>query len=409
MSITPNPSFRNPFKPGAGHTPPYLAGRENEKQAFSRLLDQDTILDNFVLTGLRGVGKTVLTEELKPIAQAKGWIVVGSDLSETVSVSEDNFATRILADLSVFTAQLTLTRTKVKKIGFGNSSEEDEVKLNYQVLRNVYDHTPGLTSDKLRAVLELVHSVLPDGRKRVIFAYDEAQNLSDNATKDQFPLSVMLDVFQSIQKKGIPFMLMLVGLPTLFPKLVDARTFAERMFRVVFLEKLNDEDAQKAITKPLEEADCPVRPSPESVRSITVMAGGYPYFLQFIGRELFDVWVVDPIAVIPQEDILNKLDSDFFAGRWERASDRQRDLLVVIASLENCDEEFTVNEIVVKAKGSTKPFSNSHVNQMLNILISKGLVFKNRYGKYSLSVPLLDRFIRRQPIYNDFLFELIEI
>src|SRR5262249_29963253 len=91
----------NPFKPGAGHMPPYLAGREKEKQEFLRLLDQKTILKNFILTGLRGVGKTVLLETFKPLVIQKKWLWVGTDLSESASVSEEIIAQRLLADLSV--------------------------------------------------------------------------------------------------------------------------------------------------------------------------------------------------------------------------------------------------------------------------------------------------------------------
>src|SRR5437867_2055708 len=100
--------FQNPFRPGAGHMPPYLAGREAEKKEFARLLRQTTILENMVLTGLRGVGKTVLLETLKPMAIEAGWGWVGTDLSESSSISEENLAIRILADLAVVTSSLTV-------------------------------------------------------------------------------------------------------------------------------------------------------------------------------------------------------------------------------------------------------------------------------------------------------------
>ena len=77
----------NPFRPGAGHMPPYLAGRENEKKEFARLLEQDVILENMVMSGLRGVGKTVLLETLKPLAMQQRCLWVGTDLSESTSVS----------------------------------------------------------------------------------------------------------------------------------------------------------------------------------------------------------------------------------------------------------------------------------------------------------------------------------
>jgi hypothetical protein len=100
--------------------------------------------------------------------------------------------------------------------------------LDFSLLKWVYDQTPGLTSDKLKAVLDLVwHNLKETNVRGIVLAYDEAQNMSDQAVARQYPLSLLLDVFQSIQKKGVPILLVLTGLPTLFPKLVDARTFAE--------------------------------------------------------------------------------------------------------------------------------------------------------------------------------------
>ena len=87
---------------------PYLAGRKAEEAEFRRLLAQNTILENLILTGLRGVGKTVLSESFKPIAIQQKWAWVGTDLSEATSVSESNLAIRIITDLSVVTSGLTL-------------------------------------------------------------------------------------------------------------------------------------------------------------------------------------------------------------------------------------------------------------------------------------------------------------
>ena len=235
----------------------------------------------------------------------------------------------------------------------------------------------------------------------IIFAYDEAQNLADQAAKEQYPLSLLLDCFQSLQRKGLPLMLVLTGLPTLFPKLVDARTFSERMFRVVFLNRLNAAESEAAIRRPVEDAACPVRLGDRPVRDIVDMSGGYPYFIQFICREVYDAFIgrVDSgeQTPVPVEEIERKLDADFFAGRWSRATDRQRALLVVISRLPNCDDEFTVQEVVEESRrGPDKPFSASHVNQMLAALASQGLVFKNRHGRYCFAVPLLGRYVQRQ-------------
>jgi len=394
--------FKNPFRPGAGHIPPYLAGRTQEKEEFIKLISQEIILENMVLTGLRGVGKTVLLDSLKPFAIKEKWLWVGTDLSEAASINEDNIAIRLLTDLSVVTSNLVIEKATVNKIGFISQHEQIEYTLNYQTLKSIYDNTSGLVSDKLKNVLEIIWTCLSGIKpKGLIFAYDEAQNLADHADKEQYPLSLLLDVFQSIQKKNIPFMLILTGLPTLFPKLVEARTFAERMFRVVFLKRLTPKDSKEAVLKPIDDANCPVKLSKTSVDEIVKLSDGYPYFIQFICREVYDAFEQKlnegKKASVPVEEIMRKLDTDFFAGRWGRATDRQRTLLYIISKLDNCDAEFSVQEIVDLSKNTLeKPFSSSHVNQMLSSLSNVGLVYKNRYGKYSFAVPLLGQFIKRQ-------------
>jgi hypothetical protein len=381
--------------------PPYLAGREREYEEFDRLLDQEEILENLVLTGLRGVGKTVLLETFKPRAAEKGWLWAAADLSESASVSETSLAQRLLADLALIASAVTVPNPALgKAVGFA-AEQEQEVPLSYELLVEVYEGTPGLVADKIKATLEYAWERLrEEGGHRVIFAYDEAQNLADHASKEQFPLSVLLDVFQSIQKKGIPFMLVLAGLPTLFPKLVDARTYAERMFRVMTLTRLTEGESREAILKPIEVAGCPVKLTAESVEIVVRESAGYPYFIQFICREVYDVFIRqhadEEAKAVPIDAIQRKLDADFFAGRWARITDRQRELLWVVAQLPSPDDEFTIRELTDRARELLfKPFSPSHANQILASLGERGMIYKNRLGKYSFAVPLLGRFIRR--------------
>ena len=399
--------FRNPFRPGAGHTPPYLAGRREERSEFLKLLDQQIILSNLVLTGLRGVGKTVLLDTLKPLAMQRGWLWVGADLSESTMVSEERLATRILTDLAVATSNLVYDRKKVRRPGFDGPEDLFDTTLNYATLRTVYEQAAGLVADRLRSTLAFVWLTArtsPNPPRGIVFAYDEAQNMADHARKDEYPLSVVLDVFQSIQKQRVPFMLALSGLPTLFPRLVDARTYAERMFRVLFLNRLDPPDVREAIVRPIQEDGCPITFTEESIRQIENHSGGYPYFIQFICHEAFDVFLAQVTTgsdnpSVPIEEITAKLDNDFFAGRWSRVTDRQRDLLYVVAMLEDPESEFSVQDIVGLAKKlPVKGFSPSHASQILSALINSGIVYKNRYGKYSFAVPLLSDFIRRHPV-----------
>jgi hypothetical protein len=394
-------SFINPFRPGAGHRPPYLAGRKHEKEEFNRLLEQSIITDNVVLTGLRGVGKTVLLDELKLAALSSGWLWVGTDMSESATISESNLALRLITDLSVVTSTIKIGNNVNTPIGFTGRETNTDITLDYESLLSIYNNTPGLVVDKLKSIFTTVASCIsPIGRKGIVFAYDEAQNLADHAQKEQYPLSVLLDLFQSIQRQGIPFMLVLSGLPTLFPKLIEARTYAERMFRIIFLKQLSESETKQAIEKPVQEADCPVTFNASAVFMIYKFSGGYPYFIQFICRESYDVYLQQladgEAPAVPITGIIRKLDTDFFAGRWSRVTDRQQELLSVIAKLGNGDTAFTVQEIMSKSEEILKkPFGRSHINQLLTSLISSGLIYRDRHGKYLFAVPLMADFINR--------------
>ena len=191
-----------------------------------------------VLTGLRGVGKTVLLNKFKTLSLQNQWLWVGTDFSESASISEETLAIRLLTDLSLVTSSILYSTTPQKTIGFASNDSHTEQYLTYDVLVNMYKSIPGLVSDKLKTILEIVWSCIRESAtSKIIFSYDEAQTIYDSPKKDQYPVALLLDVFQSIQRKDIPFMLVLTGLPTLFPKLVDSRTFAERMFRIVFLNQ----------------------------------------------------------------------------------------------------------------------------------------------------------------------------
>jgi hypothetical protein len=401
MNKSDVPPFANPFRPGAGHQPPYLAGRRYEESEFRRLLDQSIITENTILTGLRGVGKTVLLESFKPIAIQEGWLWVGTDLSESVSISEVHIATRLLTDLSLVTRNILVGHTAHNSPGFASETTMEPITLGFEHLHAVYSQTPGLIADKLKAVFIYVAPFIAEaGRKGVIFAYDEAQNMSDHAANKEYPLSLLLDVFQSIQRQGITFMMLLVGLPTLFPKLVAARTYTERMFRVLFLKQLTRDESRDAVTKPISSSKCPVTFQEPAVNLIIKYSGGYPYFIQFMCREAYDAWLqktaLGQAPSVPVNEIIRKLDNDFFAGRWARVTDRQQQLLFVIAQLDAANDEFTIQDILSKSdQVLKKSFSRSQINQMLATLINAGLIYKDRHGKYLFAVPLMADFIKR--------------
>lgn len=396
-------NIKNPFRPGAGQIPPFLAGREKEQQEFKKLLLQEPVLKNLVLTGLRGVGKTVLLDTFKPIANEQGWLWAGTDLSESSSISEQALSIRILTDLSTLVSSFTIAEDIKYSIGFKPEMEKKEIKLNYEVLLQLHQSAPGLESDKLKYVLELVWNVVKHQVKGIVLAYDEAQILKDHRADKQFPMSMLLEVTQFLQRKGIPYLSVLTGLPTLFPSLVEARTYAERMFQVLTLEKLSPPESREAILKPIQAQRSEVTFSSEAVNTIAHLSGGYPYFIQFFCKEAFDMYIQQRAIGIEQPlvdiyQIIQKLDTDFYSGRWNRITDRQRDLLTLIAKLPQANNEFTVSEIKDASKGAGDHFTPSHINQMLSKMIDSGLIYKNRHGKYSFAVPMMADYINRQNI-----------
>lgn len=394
----------NPFRPGNGQKPVYLAGRDKEQQQFEAMVRDTTVAQNLIVTGLRGVGKTVLLEELKPIAQRSGWLWTGNDLSESASLTEDRIARRIVVDLSTLVGPLFVRRRTVLKVGFTATGEVTETKVGFDDFWNLYEKTPGLVDDKLKAVLNEARTLLEQSDIRgVIFAYDEAQNLSDHAVGKEYPLSILLDVFAYFQRhrSKCNFMLVLTGLPTLYPKLNQARTYSERMFHSMVLNRLEAEDARAAIVKPIELTNSPLRFSNDTTERILKNSNGYPYFIQFICKEVFDAWIAKmsygEVPSVHMQSITAKLDQDFFAPRWFRATDRQQDFMKVVATLDNSDEEFSVQDIVAASRNLlNKGFTPSHATQILQALAEKGLMYKSRRGGYCFAVPLLSHFIRRQ-------------
>lgn len=395
---------KNPFRPGNGQKPVYLAGRDKEQRQFKTMVLDSTVSQNLIVTGLRGVGKTVLLDELKPIAQANGWLWTGNDLSESTSLTEDRIARRIVVDLSTLVGPLFIKKQATASVGFTATGEITEKSIGFDDFWQLYERTPGLVDDKLKAVLGEARRLLENTDIHgVIFAYDEAQNLSDHAVSKEYPLSTLLDVFSYFQRvrSKCNFMLVLTGLPTLYPKLNEARTYSERMFHTMYLSRLEDADAREAIIKPIELTQSPLSFSKPTIEKILKNSNGYPYFIQFICKEVFDAWIAKmsygEIPSVQMQAIVAKLDQDFFAPRWARATDRQQDFMKVVATLENSDEEFSVQEIVGASRTTLqKGFTPSHATQILQALAEKGLMYKSRRGGYSFAVPLLSQFIRRQ-------------
>lgn len=351
------------------------------------------------------MGKTVLLEHLRPRAAEQGWLWAGNDWNEAASISEKDVATRLIADLAKVLAPIVSPRTDERPLGFTSKPASTDGPAGFIDLSGIYNATPGFASDKLIAVLEHVATIITNARIRgIVFAFDEAQNLADRKEREQFPLSLVCDVFSNLQRRnlGCQFLLVMSGLPVLRTQLNDARAYTERMFQTLMLDRLSEDETRDAILKPLAISKSTLTFTDQTVERIIDESRGYPFLIQHICRDVFDAWIgwmtVGAVPGVPMAEISTRLDLDFFAPLWTRATDRQKRFMQAIATLEDADTAFSVRDIISASRNLlTRPFNPSHASQMLGHLAQKGLIYRNRPGAYCFAVPMLADFIRRQP------------
>jgi hypothetical protein len=400
--------IENPYRPGAGHTPPFLAGRTEEQRFFKRLLVSKPIMENILITGLRGVGKTVLLEEVRQLAVQCNWLWVGNDLSESSSLSEERLALRILTDLSSAISKklaetVTGTRSTIRGDAFTSDSlHGDQNAFAFEALVAQYKTAPGLPADRLKAVLEKVTMLVKKSNLTgIVLAYDEAQCLSDRSEHNEFPMSMLVEVIGSMQKNqyNAAILLVLSGLPHVFDALTATRTYTERMFHVMTLDRLSWNDTYAALREPIVKLMPPLHAPDDLLHKVVDMTGGYPYLIQFFGRELVDQ-ILDnggtlSAAQFPAANTIDRLDNGLFAARWNKTSERQREFLRLIASIPRApSSDFSATEIVEADLAGE--ISTTTANQTLVGLVDRGIVYRTRHGRYAFTVPMSERMILRR-------------
>jgi hypothetical protein len=401
--------LENPYRPGAGHLPPFLAGRLDELRFFKRIIHQHPITENVLITGLRGVGKTVLLQHMRQVAEQNDWLWVGNDLSESATLSEERLALRILTDLSQAIARKLEqgkmdgpagTETLRHRLDRLHQSESNAFA--FDALRAQFDQAPGLPSDRLKAVLIKVTSLVRKAKLAgIVLAYDEAQCLADHAAGNEYPMSMLIETIGALQKsEGLaPCLLILSGLPHVFDALTATRTYTERMFHVMTLDRLNWDDTCAALRMPLTNLMPPLRASDKLLTKAAELSGGYPYLIQFFGRELVEQILENggtlALDQFPSESTLDRLDAGLFAARWNRTSERQREFLGLIARRpNNLSSDFSAGEIIQQDGGSE--FGAATANQMLLALVDRGLIYRTRHGRYGFTVPMSELMIVRR-------------
>src|SRR5882762_4786204 len=255
----------NPFRPGMGLDPPYLADRTAQLARFDQYLTGfPTFPRNVRLTGLRGVGKTVLLQHYAAAAEARGWVVVRRECSEHLQ-TESTFALALVEDcrsavehssrtLALRQRSSAAARRALDMLG-GLTVTLEGVTLAVKP-PTFATSQPAMLEDRLFQALELAcEGAAAAHHPGVLFCYDEAQVLCDTPRRHQFPLGIFLASVARAQRLGLAVMLVVCGLPTLTDNLARAKSYSERMFQAEKLDALHPREATLAFARPLEAGD----------------------------------------------------------------------------------------------------------------------------------------------------------
>ncbi len=384
-----NPIY-NPFSPGAGAPPPELVGRESILEEADILLGRiknRRSVQSFVLTGLRGVGKTVLLSEIKRRAYSTDVLPVAVEATEEKSLSALLVAPlkKVLFELD----RLQGTKDKVKKglVALKNFIGTIKIEIGDMGLGIEPQHGFADSGDLEFDLCELfscVAEAAAEKNRAVVVLLDEIQYLHEKE------LSALIMAMHCMQQDSLPLALIAAGLPILPGLAGNAKSYAERLFRFPNVGALSAADSCQAIRAPLENAN--VRINDDAVARVYEVTQGYPYFLQEWGYQLWNHVEEEPISLVDVNDVhakvLERLDSSFFRVRVERLTNAEKDFLYAMAEIESPTIKMSD---VAKRMGMTAGV----LGPRRSTLIKKGMIYSPAHGEIAFSVPLFGDYLNR--------------
>ena len=382
----------NPYSPGAGKRPPALVGRADELAAFDVAVQRLALGRSDrsqMLTGLRGVGKTVLLGEFRDIAARHGWVCQRLEVGEG-----SRFVHQIAAAIQDTLLDLTPGR-RLSQVASHALGVLKSFQLSWGIpaggpLTVGVDPVGGRADSRIlqRDLTDLLREVAQhaaDRRKGVVLTVDEIQHLPKDHLR---PLVIGL---HEISQMDLPLLVVGAGLPSILGMLGEARTYAERLFGFVEINSLDSEAAAQALTEPA--AAEGVAWDEAAIGEVLSRTKGYPYFLQEFGRQAWRM--AEGPGRITRRDVLDatpvamaELDAGFFRVRMDRATDAQRTYLSAMAAMgPGPHRSGDVAEALGKRTTQVGPVRHS--------LIERGLCYSPRHDVIAFSVPMFDKFIRR--------------
>ena len=388
----------NPYAPGAGLRPPELAGRDPDIESFETILGRAAVgrsSQSMVLTGLRGVGKTVLLSDLADRARQRDWVVAQVEARFDGDSRDASFRAMVARSLNQSLRQVTGTSRFPEKLhsalatfkSFSITTDPTgALALGIEVdpQRGRAD-TGSLELDLSELAFDLATSAADLGTG-VILLIDEMQDLR----RDE--LAAICTAVHETGQRTLPFYVVGAGLPSLPAALAEARSYAERLFAFRPIGPLSPDAAAIAVTRPAKSQGASW--SQPAVRVVVDAAAGYPYFLQEFAKAS---WDYAPGPRIELDDARvgvqagrERLDGGFFRSRWNRATRAERDYLRAMA---DDGEGPSATGEIARRLGKSRV---SQVGPTRAKLIHKGLLYAPEHGLIAFTVPGMSAFIVRQ-------------
>ncbi|MGC1852877.1 MAG: ATP-binding protein [Solirubrobacterales bacterium] len=388
---------KNPFRPGVGTRPLHLAGRDQPMRRFGATLraapEQPA---NMRLTGLRGVGKTVLLGEFQTIAENDGWASAMLELQPGHN-AEDTLVTA-LASVAQEAKERISRVERIKKAVGGAARHAGTLGIGWGEFTLTYDPIVGQPREDItRALFEAVETTVEKGRSGFVLLLDEAQVVRDETKRNgEHPLSLLISSVVALQRREIPLGLVLCGLPTLTGNLLKARSYTERMFRGEEIGSLGREDARDAFAQPLAEGGRDLEAEDDLIDRVIGEVEGYPYFIQLWGAELWDAAEIGDVDRLTTDlletvrpDIYRRLDLDFYNPRVETLTPAEQDVLLGTAFAD-------YPPLVVSKLNDAINKTPANVNVLLGRLVDNGVLYRLRKGEYDYTAPRFRDYLLRR-------------
>ena len=388
---------RNPFAPGAGQRPPELAGRDRELDAFDVVLERVSRSRperSLVLTGLRGVGKTVLLGELRSMAVRRGWGAGKIEARPEAELRRPLSAAlhRAIRDLAVRHRAPDRVEGVLGVLkAFALRANPTDAKLRERWQPGIDAPAAVGRADSGDIEIDLVElftdvaELAQDVGTGVALLIDEMQDLRAD------DVSALCAACHELSQSGAPLVVVGAGLPHLPAVLSASKSYSERLFRYLRIDRLERDEADRAVLAPVERENAGI--TPEALDALFEASSGYPYFIQAYGKAAWDAAPADPITA---EDVLvaapeaeAELAVGFFGSRYERATPAEREYLRAMAELtEGRDEGAGSTDVAVFL--GRKP---SSLSPSRDSLIKKGLIYSAERGQIAFTVPHFGRFL----------------